>query len=261
MQSPLPKNTIDIGPLIVEYKAMTDAERKGPRGKVIINTLVTKYYPLVRNIVETTARRKPLPPQLQDLEDLMQAGYEGLLKAPDKFTVPLTGNPGAAFTVYVKTWIKREVQLVTERFGTVHRSRQESMPGPLVRFTEAYQTEHGTPPGPEELGITPKKFAQWRNIPRMVGIDGGPKKYSRHILHPIRISISNTATDGRPSPEVATASAEATAKLEALSPVQRQIVALSVRGFTNLEISGKVDRTVAHVKLVVNRARAWQKGS
>lgn len=261
MQSPLPKNTVDAGPLIIEYKVMSDAERKGPRGKVIISTLVTKYYPLVRNIVETTAKRKPLPPQLQDLEDLMQAGYEGLLKAPDKFTVPLTGNPGAAFTTYVKTWIKREVQLVTERFGTVHRSRQESMPGPLVRFTEAYQTEHGVAPGPEELGITEKKFKQWRNIPRCVGIDGGPKKYSRHILHPIRISISNTATDGRPSPEAATAMAEAADKLAALSAEDKQILALSVRGFTNREISVKVACTVDHVKGVVNRARAWRKGS
>ena len=79
------------------YHAESDV-RKKERAKTLI---VTHMYPVVRNIAKTIARRASDP-----IDDMVQAGFIGLLKAIDKFDSSVNDN----FRVYAGYFIIGEIK-------------------------------------------------------------------------------------------------------------------------------------------------------
>lgn len=234
------KNTTDIGPVILEYKAMSTAERQSPRGKYLVNQLVSKYLPLVKGTAEKMARAKTLPPALRNLDDMIQAGYLGLLKSVDKFDPDHKGSPrsvGALFTDCARCWVLREMQLVVEKYAVVHKARKNGMTAPVTAAADAFRAREGREATPEDLGVPANKWSNWRNIPHCVALDGGTRVYSRHVLHPIRVSLSATMATTVLNPEDAVAKEELLDLLGTLTDLEKDIVYRSTEGETAPEIA------------------------
>lgn len=234
------KNIVDIGPVVLEYKAMSSAERASPRGKFLVNQIVIKYLPLVKSTAERMSRTKNLPPSLRNLDDMIQAGYLGALKAIEKFDPEHKGSPrsvGSLFTDCVRWWVTREAQLVVEKYAVVHKARKNGMTAPVTAAADAFRAREGREASHEDLGVPANTWSNWRNVPHCVALEGGTRVYSRHVLHPIRVSLSATMATNVLNPEEAVSREQLLDILGTLTSVEKDILHRSTEGETALEIA------------------------
>lgn len=248
----LHKDVSDIGPDVMTYIAMAQEERRKPRGQSIANRVVQKYTPLVKRTAESFSRRKVLPMHLRSLDDLIQAGYEGLLYALNvRFHHDGPGSPGRRFTACCSFWIRREIQMTIERDPTVSRSRQGGMPAKVVRMNDRIRAATGREATAEELGITDNKLKSWNNMPQCVGIDGGMRIHSRHVPHPVRVTLRTTLSDlcrAAEDIENADAARELNRILATLSDDDVTIVLLAIEDKSWTNIGKTLDISPAEVE-------------
>lgn len=191
---------VDTGPDILAYLKLSEHERK-TKGKFYTHKLCLQYAPLVKSVSGFYAKRKPQPQGGPEVDDLVQAGYEGILLALSKFRPPKNQEEtGKVFTACVEFYIRRSVQSVLERAQPVYRSRQGAMPAKLIRKSEAIKTSTGRDATAEELGIPASQLKRWKSVPQCVNIESGLRVYSRHVTHPIRVSLLATISDRLSNP-------------------------------------------------------------
>jgi len=231
------KPPFDVAALLYRLKRLPP---KGKAAEMIRAQIIQQYEPLIKGICEKFNRKKFLPANLRDFEDLQQAGRMGLLVAISRWRKPKGAvNPGACFTRYARLWALREIQLVISKNDVVHRARQEGMPAPIVRALDAFRAQHGREATGEDLGLPPNKIENWRRIPHCVPIEGGTRMHCRHVLHPVRLAFGQLLTDPAASPERAALEKEFTDSLAELSPREREALSLSAEGWSHEEVAEK----------------------
>lgn len=107
------------------------------------NTLVEHNYPLVINLAN-----KHFSPGL-DLEDLIQEGNMGLMKAADKFDY----RKGYRFTTYATWWITQRIYFaISKSTSSADTSKNGAyMSGKINKARASFKKEFGREPSTEEL--------------------------------------------------------------------------------------------------------------
>lgn len=140
------------------FQQYCEARESGdePRAKRLRDALVAENMPLVAKIV-ATMRRRAADESGAEFDDYMQAGAIALMTAIGKF------NPGKGkFSVYLRHWVRHEVQRMTHSQETLARPRNATMPRAFRAREEAFKKEHGREATAQELGVRPAVLALWR---------------------------------------------------------------------------------------------------
>lgn len=142
--------------LLARYKEEIDPQKK----ETLLNEIVMKNSGLVVSIAKRYASLSGTT-----LEDIMQAGMVGLLKAIEKFKP----EKGFAFSTYATHWIR---QSITREYGNTHNLIRKpihfaAIEYAICKFVSAYsQTHCGEYPDDETiaegLGITVEKIQRVR---------------------------------------------------------------------------------------------------
>lgn len=234
MTSDRVKNVDDMGPVLLEYKAMADDVKRSPRGKRLMARIYEKYSPLVKSIAENMVKKS----KTKNLDDLVQAGYLGLFTAVEKFDISrCDADKGRPFTACARMWIVREIQLVISKLPTVHKSRQQSMPARIVHANNVHRAVTGRDATAEELGVPEGRFQAWSTVPSTMYLDGGTRIKSRYLRHPIRVPLSAVLTDDHAeSPEEIAIGHQERKLVRQLTELDETILLLSEEGYTAKEI-------------------------
>jgi RNA polymerase sigma factor for flagellar operon FliA len=116
--------------------------------------LIKLHGPLVRRLAAQFQRRSKVH---TELEDLIQAGLIGLLKAARSSTLDKTrGN----FAGYAYWWIKAEIQAAILRELPIYRPKGTGMPYRVYKAAEAIRAT-GREPEASELGVTQEQWDSW----------------------------------------------------------------------------------------------------
>lgn len=94
------------------------------------------------------------------LEDLVQLGRIGYMKALDKFD-PSKG----AFPTYAKHWIRHEVQQGAIAEMTIRKPKDSGLPYGTLKKIEEIRSTTGREVTPEDLDISPDRLERWLTAP------------------------------------------------------------------------------------------------
>lgn len=94
------------------------------------------------------------------LEDLIQAGRLGYMKALEKFD-PEKG----AFPTYAQHWIRHEVQQAALVETTIRKPKDSGLPYAALKKMDEIRTRFGRDATAEELGVSEADLSRWRTDP------------------------------------------------------------------------------------------------
>lgn len=147
--------------LVAEYRAAKE-QGKAARVKQVQTAFLRKNERLVKKFAKRYA-----PNRSSDIDDIMQAGSMGLLRALDDFDP----GRGIKLSTYAAWWIRDHIQHWGGKEKTVSKGRNGRMPASVAAAAAKHRLLHGTEPTAEDLGVAPEKLAEWSIGSHMVELD------------------------------------------------------------------------------------------
>lgn len=169
-----------------KYRAHLDAGEE-KQAKRLRDRLVEDNMRLVHKLVGKLHRRAHMA---SELEDLIQAGAIGVMKALPKY-VPGKG----AFATYAAHWVRDEVQNCMLHQMRLYRPRGSGLAYSTFRKIEAFEALENRMPTAEELGVKPEVLEAWRMSPTFVDIDQGDGEKNEGSSYHARSMQRETAID------------------------------------------------------------------
>lgn len=138
---------------------------EGPSKRKMLGDLIAANEMLVRSQVAKLCRHAKLP----ETDDLFQAGRMGLMRAIEKY------NPERGpFGPYAAGWIRDRFQQCSIHEVTIYQPRRPAL-ARVVKKANEIENATGKAASAQDLGMTEKKFVEWKTEGRVVGsIEGGP---------------------------------------------------------------------------------------
>lgn len=143
------------------FKAETNAAKK----RELLGKLVESNEQFMRGHVAKLCRSANVP----ETEDHFQAGRIALMKAFEKFD-PTRGT----FGQYAKAWIRDQFQQCVLHDLPIYQPRRPHL-AKVVKLANDIERSTGRAATAAELGMTERKFIEWKTEARVVGsLDSGP---------------------------------------------------------------------------------------
>jgi len=154
------ENSLD---LLKEYKTASNKAQK----KQLQRLIVLLYTPVVKKLAYSIARRTTDP-----VEDIIQVGSIGLLKAIDNFDTTKNDNFKYFATCYITGEIKHYIRDCSSMIKAPRAMKEIAYK--ITKITEKLTEENGHPPSDMELAealqITETKVQEYKNVERRVTV-------------------------------------------------------------------------------------------
>jgi len=149
--------------LLKEYKTTQDKVKK----KQLQRLIVLIYMPVVKKIASSVARRTTDP-----VEDIIQVGSIGLIKAIDNYEVSKNDN----FKCFASYYITGEIKHYLRDYSSMIKAPRaiKEIAYRIAKITEKLTEENGNPPTDKELAealqVTEDKVQEYKNVERRVTV-------------------------------------------------------------------------------------------